>query len=103
MKVPCTHYMGICDHLVCPVEESKREAALIERDERVKAAVLAAIEDAEFEARMAEEEAKSRRAYARELREACAKEHWWVLKGVVSKETIESLCNVSPSGLLEES
>jgi hypothetical protein len=69
---------------------------------QVKSAVLAAIEDAEHDAWLAQEEAKSRKAYAALLKEACAKEQWWLLKGVISNAAIEALCDVSPSNLLED-
>jgi uncharacterized coiled-coil DUF342 family protein len=72
------------------------------RDERVKSAVLAAIEDAWEESRILEDRAKEMRDYARKLKEACAKEQWWELKGVVSKADVESLCDVSPSNLLDD-
>jgi hypothetical protein len=46
MKAECTHYMGICDRLVCPREEEKREAtraeieAELQREQDVNAVAL---------------------------------------------------------------
>lgn len=38
----------------------------------------------------------------RDILRAVDSEQWWKLKGVLSGSEIESLCNISPSNLLED-
>lgn len=78
------------------------EAALNARDERVARKLREAIEAAREAAREAREQAAAAEATASRIEAAVRSERWYELPGVLSNDEIESLCSISPAGLLDE-
>ena len=78
------------------------ETELAKRDDKAKAAILRTIQNATEEARDLREQAKALDAYASKIRAAADGERWWELGGVLDKATVESLCEISPTKLLDE-
>lgn len=84
------------------VHSGMTEAALSDRDDRIKQTLLARLAEHEDDAREAKERLESARNRIDLIRSAVQEERWYDLRGVLSWDDIESLCNVSPVGLLSE-
>lgn len=73
---------------------------LIARDERVAESISYKVN---YQRELAEQmmrDARELLASARRTEQAVREEAWWELEGILDREDIESLCEVSPSDLL---
>lgn len=84
------------------------EEALMDRDESVAAKLRAHIVGSRERAQQLRDAARSLERQAREesaeadrVEAAARDELWWELSGLLGAETVESLCNCSPSNILD--
>lgn len=90
------------DLLEAPPEERAAEAKLEERDARVAKALRAVITRHRSRADELRAELAAELAAATAVEDAVREERWYDLDGYLDDADVESLCAVSPSGLLDE-
>ena len=89
----------------CNGSESDHEGcchvALGNRDEIVARKLRETLDRLRFDAAEAREAARHAEANAYRIEKAVGREEWWLLRGILTADEIESLCNASPSSLLD--
>ena len=80
----------------------QEELELCERDERIKEELKYVIDCKIALARQFEEDARQMRNDITRITKAINDEKWWELDDILEERDIESLCNISPKGLLNE-
>ena len=87
----------------CPSRsKAMTDEELDELHERLRVYLEVSIRGKEEEARRYEREARNMRREAVRIRDAVKGERWWELRGLLSVAEIESLCEISPTNLLED-